>query len=225
MEDLLTGKTSIHLVPVPGTSYLVHKDMLHDYLKLKADAQEAGFQLEIISGFRDFDRQLRIWNAKASGQRQLLDDQERPLDFNQLSQTEIVFAILRWSAIPGCSRHHWGTDFDIFDLNTQAKEQVQLIPSETTGNGPATPLHDWLDDQIKTNRAYGFFRPYETDRGGVSPERWHLSYAPLSQKFYEAFSFSLFKKNIEANDILLKDVLLNHAEEIFERYVRNVDRN
>ena len=24
-------------------------------------------------------------------------------------------AILLWSALPGASRHHWGTDFDVFD--------------------------------------------------------------------------------------------------------------
>jgi hypothetical protein len=27
---------------------------------------------------------------------------------------------------------------------------------------------------------YGFYLPYDSDRGGVQPEPWHLSFAPLS---------------------------------------------
>ena len=30
--------------------------------------------------------------------------------------------------------------------------------------------------------AFGFFRPYTTDRGGVAPEPWHLSYAPVAAR-------------------------------------------
>ena len=27
---------------------------------------------------------------------------------------------------------------------------------------------------------YGFFLPYDRDRGGVQPEPWHLSFAPVA---------------------------------------------
>jgi LAS superfamily LD-carboxypeptidase LdcB len=221
--DILLGKTNEHLVPLPGTTFFIHHLMLRDFLLLQKDALAEGFNLQVISGFRDYERQLKIWNLKASGQRTLLDDQERPLEFSSLSPMEIMFAILRWSALPGCSRHHWGTDVDVFDANTQAAEEVKLVPSETLGDGPSAKLHDWLDSKMATKNSYGFYRPYATDRGGVSPERWHISYYPLSRRYLEAFTFSLFKKNIEESEIQLKDELLKNADEIFQRYFLNVD--
>lgn len=221
--DILLGKTNEHLVPLPGTKFFIHKLMLKDYLSLQKAAAADGFNLQVISAFRDYERQLKIWNLKASGQRTLLDDQERPLDYARLSPIEIMFAILRWSALPGCSRHHWGTDIDVYDGNTQTAEDVKLVPSETYGDGPSARLHDWLDTRMATNSSFGFYRPYATDRGGVSPERWHISYYPLSRRCLEAFTFSLFKKNIEESEILLKDVLLQNADEIFQRYFLNVD--
>ena len=221
--DILLGKTTEHLVPLPGTKFLIHKQMLQDFLQLQKEAKEEGFDLRVISAFRDYERQLKIWNLKASGQRQLIDDQERPLEFSKLSPLEVMFAILRWSALPGCSRHHWGTDVDVYDGNTQTAEEVKLVPSETIGDGPSARLHDWLDSRMSTNNAFGFYRPYATDRGGVSPERWHLSYQPLSRRCLDNFSFSLFKRNLEESDILLKEQLLENADEIFQRYFLNVD--
>jgi LAS superfamily LD-carboxypeptidase LdcB len=221
--EILLGKTTEHLVPVEGTKFMVHKSMLLDFLKLQRDAQNAGFDLQIISAFRDYNRQLKIWNAKASGEKQLLDDQERPLDFSKLSPTEIMYAILRWSAIPGSSRHHWGTDIDIFDGKTQKPEEVKLVPSECEGAGPSSGLHAWLDDVLASSNSHGFFRPYRTDQGGVSPERWHLSYYPYSRRVLESYTVSLFKKNIFESEIVLKDVLLEHSEEIFHRYFLNFD--
>jgi LAS superfamily LD-carboxypeptidase LdcB len=221
--DLIFGKTTEHLVQLEGTKYFIHQQMLHDFLKLQKSAREAGFDLQVISAFRDYDRQLSIWNAKARGERPILDDQERVLDYSKLSPTELLFAILRWSAIPGCSRHHWGSDIDIFDAKTQTAEQVKLVPSECIGSGPAAPLHDWLDQKMAQNEAFGFFRPYSTDQGGVAPERWHLSYYPISRRVIDVFTFSLFKKHIETSDIELKEVILENASEIFERFLMRFD--
>ncbi len=221
--DILFGKTTEHLIPLEGTKYQINKQMLPDFLRLQRDANKDGFDLQIASAFRDFDRQLKIWNAKARGERPLLDDQENVLDHSQLSPKEIMYAILRWSALPGSSRHHWGTDIDVFNGNTQTPESVKLSTSECIGNGPAASLHEWLDGKISQNAAYGFYRPYLTDRGGVSPERWHLSYYPISRRLGEFYTFSLFKKNIEQTELLLKNEILENADEIFNRYFLNVD--
>ena len=221
--DILFGKTTEHLVSLEGTKFFVHKNMVLDFLRLQKDAAIDGFDLQIISGFRDYERQLKIWNLKASGQRTLIDDQERPLEFAKLSPTEIMYAILRWSALPGCSRHHWGSDIDVFNAKTQTAEEVKLVPSECINEGPAASLHEWLDLKMSTKSAYGFFRPYATDRGGVSPERWHLSYEPVSRQCMSAFTSSLFKKNLEDSDLLLKETLLDFADEIFQRYIQNID--
>lgn len=221
--DILLGKTTEHLVPLEGTKFLVHHQMLRDFLKLQSKAKEEGFDLQIASAFRDYDRQLKIWNAKARGERPLLDDQERVLDYASLSPTEIVFAILRWSALPGCSRHHWGSDIDVFDANTQSAEEIKLVPSECVGSGPASRLHDWLDQQMHEKNSFGFFRPYATDKGGVSPERWHLSHYPIARRIIDVYTFSVFKRNIEESEIHFKEVVLEHAEEIFHRFILNFD--
>lgn len=221
--DILLGKTTEHLVPVEGTRFYVHQQMLHDFLLLQKKAKDAGFDLQIISAFRDYERQLNIWNTKARGERPLLDEQGNFLDYSRLSPNEILWAILRWSALPGASRHHWGTDIDIFDQKTQNASEVKLIPSECEGDGPGAPMHDWLDSLINQKESYGFFRPYKTERGGVSPERWHLSYYPISRRISELYTFSIFKKNIEESDILLKEETLQHAPEIYQRFVMNID--
>jgi LAS superfamily LD-carboxypeptidase LdcB len=221
--DILLGKTQEHLVPLEGTKFLVHNRMLQDYLRLQNSAKEAGFDLQVISAFRDYDRQLKIWNAKASGERPLLDDFEKPLDYSKLSPTEIVFAILRWSAIPGCSRHHWGSDIDVYDGNTQTAADVKLVPSECENSGPASALHSWLDMQFAQNNSFGFFRPFASDRGGVSPERWHLSYYPVSRRMIDEFSFSIFKNNLQNSDVMFKELLLEKADEIFQRYIMNFE--
>jgi hypothetical protein len=57
----------------------------------------------------------------------------------------------------------------------------------------------------------------------VSPERWHLSYYPIARRMIDVFTFSLLKRNIEASDMALKDVVLEHGPEIFERYILNFD--
>jgi len=221
--DILLGKTREHLVPVEGTKCFIHKQAFDDFLRLKRKAYAEGIELEIISGFRDYERQLKIWNLKAKGERPLLDDSGNVLEYSQLSPTEIMFAILRWSALPGASRHHWGSDIDVFDAKTQGPEEVKLVPAECVGEGPAAKLHQWLDELIEGGSAFGFYRPYKRDLGGIAPERWHLSYAPLSQQMMDAYTFNLFKKNIEQSDVLLKEELLQNAHEIYERFFLNVD--
>lgn len=206
--DILTGKTKEHLVPLEGTKFLIHHQMLNDFLKLQASAANDGFDLQIVSAFRDYERQLTIWNRKVNASE---EDAEKT-----------IFNILRWSALPGASRHHWGTDIDVFDGSTQKKEDVKLEPEEVEGEGPAAKLHDWLDEKISLNQAFGFYRPYANDLGGVAPERWHLSYSPLSSKFFEQYSFEKFVQNISESQMLLKDDVLDYADEIYQKFFLNI---
>ena len=54
-----------------------------------------------VSSFRDFARQLAIWNAKFSGETPLYDADGRTLEAARLAPEERIAAILRWSALPG----------------------------------------------------------------------------------------------------------------------------
>lgn len=178
--DQLTGVDDRHLASLPG-GHRLHPEVVRAWQALVADARSAGFALEIASSHRSFSRQSGIWNAKAAGKRAVHDDRGRPVAMATLSPREQLHAILRFSALPGTSRHHWGTDLDVFDAAAVAADYaVQLTPEEVAPGGPFDPLHRWLDERMAAGESRGFFRPYASDRGGVAPERWHLSYAPLA---------------------------------------------
>lgn len=217
---LLTGRENLNLVSYKH--FLIDSKTLESFLLLKEAAREAGFELEIISAFRSFERQQKIWNDKASGKRVLLDKNERPLDFNTANPEEILQAIMYFSAIPGASRHHWGTDIDIYDAKKKEAKDVELTQSECTNGGAFCELHNWLDEMILKNKSFGFFRPYDEDLGGVAPEKWHLSYSPLSQNYLEEYSLELFQKNLELSDISFKEVLLSRLDELYFQYIKNI---
>ena len=109
----LTGRSDDHLLYVEGVG--LQSDCWRALGALRGKAARKGFDLQVASGFRSFDRQLTIWNGKARGERPVHDDEGLPVNLDRLSPVERVTAILRFSALPGASRHHWGTDVDVFD--------------------------------------------------------------------------------------------------------------
>jgi LAS superfamily LD-carboxypeptidase LdcB len=224
----LTGKTESHLCSPADVDLLgvpIHADVVEPFLRLREEAAFSGFDLQILSGFRGFEKQLSIWNRKVVGELPVLDSHAVPLDVGALSERELAFAILRWSALPGGSRHHWGTDLDVFDAAARpAGYEIELIPEEVEPGGMFGPLHDWLDRKIAESAAFGFFRPYDLDRHGVAPERWHLSYAPVAEVFQNKLSIDVLRQTIESCEIMLKSVILENLEEIFDRFVMNVGK-
>lgn len=176
----LTGLDDAHLVIVPG-GHRLQSEVAQAYAALTADARDAGFELTVASAYRSFSRQLAIWNGKAAGTRPVHDDQGRAVSLADLSRAQQLHAILRYSAIPGTSRHHWGTDLDVYDTGAMPPEYaLQLSLAEVAPGGVFDALHCWLDARMAEGKSHGFYRPYDEDRGGVAPERWHLSYAPLA---------------------------------------------
>lgn len=176
----LTGREETHLVTLPS-GHRLQGEAADAFLALREDALAAGFDLAIASSFRSYARQLAIWNGKASGERSVHDDAGREVPMAALCRRDQLRAILRYSAIPGTSRHHWGTDLDVYDAAAiPAGYQLQLCPQEVAPGGMFDPLHQWLDQRMARGESHGFYRPYSRDRGGVAPERWHLSYAPLA---------------------------------------------
>ncbi len=225
---ILTGRTDVHLCTASDAEALgvpVHRDVVGPFRALREEARRAGFDLAIDSGFRSFERQLSIWNRKVGGELPVLDGNALPLDIRRLSERELVFAILRWSALPGASRHHWGTELDVFDAAAKPEGyEVQLIPEEVDSGGMFGPLHEWLDSRMAARASFGFFRPYDRDRGGVAPERWHLSCAPVASVFEAGLTIDVLRQTLHAVDLRLKGVVLAHLDEIFQRFVLNTAR-
>lgn len=128
--------------------------------KMRAAAARDGFTLKPLSTTRNFARQREIW--------------ERKWNASSLPPAERARFILRYSSMPGTSRHHWGTDMDLNSLSFRAWEQQPDLQK----------LHAWL-----TRRApeFGFCQPY-TAKGprrpvGYEEEKWHWSYVPLAREF------------------------------------------
>lgn len=224
----LTGQTESHLCSLTNAEQLgvqVHREVVQPFLQLRHEATHAGFDLRIFSGFRGFDRQASIWNRKATGELAVLDSLAVPLDIGQLSERDLVYAILRWSALPGASRHHWGTDIDVYDENARPDGyEIDLIPEEVEAGGMFAPLHEWLDARIAAETAHGFFRPYDQDRQGVAPERWHLSHAPTATPCEEGLTLDILRATIAASDLRLQETVLDHLDDIYQRFVINTNR-
>jgi LAS superfamily LD-carboxypeptidase LdcB len=202
----------------------LHEETYLSFLKLNKLSFENGFDLQVISGFRDYERQLIIWNNKASGKRELFNKSGQKVSIEKLSKNKLLEAILLYSAIPGFSRHHWGTEIDVYDAKSAKKDEVQLLPSESDQGGVFFKLHQWLDEAIGNNNSFGFFRPYENYNGGVSQEKWHLSFFPVSSKMEKILSIDIFIKEIKSSEILLKEEILKNPEYYFNTYVINTDK-
>ena len=221
MNELeLTGRARTHVVQRDDLRAAFHPQALEAFLAMREAAAREGLALTALSAFRDFEAQLSIWNRKFRGERPLLAADGSVRDHATLSESELVDAILEWSALPGTSRHHWGTDIDVFDAAALPEGyRVQLVPSEYAADGVFARLSGWLDQNL---HRFGFFRPYDAARGGVQPEPWHLSYAPVSRIALAQLTPELVGRAVRETQILGRDVILARLDRVFERYVRNV---
>jgi LAS superfamily LD-carboxypeptidase LdcB len=217
----LTGRVRTHIADLEEPRCALHAHVAAPFLNLRRAALADGFDLVPVSSFRDFSRQLSIWNAKFSGQKLLLDAAGQVLDSGELSPRERIEAILLWSALPGASRHHWGTDIDIADGNAGPPGyRPQLTPEEFAPAGPFAPLAEWLE--LNAAR-FGFFRPFRGVLSGVQPEPWHFSFAPVAESARRGLSVAVLREAIAAAPLLGKVEVLEQLDELHARYVTKID--
>ncbi len=219
--EQLSGINSDHLVKLlfGQKVFLVHPAVEQDLLSLKNAAAQAGFNLNIASGFRDFERQKLIWNNKMSGVSAILDKHSQPLDTALMSCAEKITAILRWSALPGASRHHWGSDFDVFDRNSLPEGlSLQLEPWEYL-TGHQAKFYQWLTANLNQ---YGFFFPYAKDLGGVAPEPWHISHKTTAQACLSQLTLEQLQFRLRLSPILGNQVVLEQLENIYNQFITNI---
>jgi LAS superfamily LD-carboxypeptidase LdcB len=229
-HDILTGVTERHLIPIQfpedrkkclkRSSILIHKQALKPFSVLRSAAASEGFDLRICSGFRSFQRQKSIWNEKLLGLRPVFDNSGKLVVLDHITDLQKVHSVLRWSALPGSSRHHWGTDFDIYDASALPKGyQIKLVPEECEKDGVFGDLHAWLSEFFSFY-PNGFFRPYAFDRGGVSPEKWHISYGPIANVYAKQLTKEIIRDAIILDgEVKYTSVILQFFDEILDRYV------
>lgn len=209
------------LVDTGWGNYRLEQRTFDDLKILQAEAQQVGIDIKVCSTFRSFGRQLEIWNQKALGEKPLYDRQGKLVqktDFDKMSDTEKVDLITTWFAVPGLSRHHFGTDFDYYDRETLVKNglTLQLIPWEyADSSGPCSEAYQWL--QNKSNQElFPFYWPFTAGACGVAEEPWHLSHKVASATILERFNKAEFQQRISNADIVLKAGILPQLDKLIE---------
>ncbi len=213
--DVLTGKCSDHLVNF-------HHHKLHPlayiaFNAMKEHAIKDGINIQPASTFRDFYRQQTIWNEKFYGHRPILDDNNIPINLERLSIEECCLAILRWSALPGTSRHHWGTDIDIYDPDRlPCGKKLMLEAWEYHNDGYFANLTAWLNENMTS---YGFYRPFAIDTGGVACEPWHISYYPVAEHMTSLLTHERLLESWQGEHIAGKYWLEKNILLIFRKFI------
>ena len=216
----LTGRKDSHVLPIEELGIQLHPLTAQAFLALKAMAADDGIELEAVSAFRTFNTQREIWNAKYRGERPLYDVDGVELEHSVLNKSELVTTILRWSALPGASRHHWGTDLDIIDRAAVPEGyRVRLMKDEFASDGVFWKLGDWLDNRLSQT---DFYRPYMVSGDGIQSEPWHLSFAPVSVQALQSMTVSILEEALADSDVLGLDIISAKLPEIFSQYVLNV---
>lgn len=160
----------------------LRKDAYEAFVKMHEAAKKAGVTLTITSATRNFDYQKKLWEDKWNG-KTILEDGTRATAIPDA--TDRARKLLQYSAMPGSSRHHWGTDFDINALSNAYYQ---------TGKGKK--IYAWLE---KNAYKYGFCQPYSAMGAhrstGYHEERWHWSYYPISIQLTNLSSILLRDEN------------------------------
>jgi len=144
------------------------------FIKMFYAAKNDGVNLKIISGARNFNYQKSIWEQKWNGGR-LVDGKN--LANTVKDPAERATIILKYSSMPGTSRHHWGTDMDLNSMENKYFETAE-----------GKKIYNWLDNNAAK---YGFCQPFsalgEKRKNGYQEEKWHWSYLPLAKIFLKEY--------------------------------------
>lgn len=174
---------------------------------LQQDAKKQGFDLEACSAFRSFERQAAIFTAKFMGQRPILDINEEPLDPVPTDPVARLKAMLIFSAMPGFSRHHFGSDFDVYAPDKLPEGQsLQLTYHEYLQGSYFFEFGEYLKTVLPK---FDFFNPYasaplnqnNSAEPAVGFEPWHISHAPSAYAFLKAYDVEEALSYVSSSDL------------------------
>jgi hypothetical protein len=213
-------------------------------------ARADGIDVWARSGYRSFYQQRMLWNAKYRGEEEVRfpDGTRGALDRGTPSE-ERVRRILAYTAFPGTSRHHWGTDFDLAQtFSDSCADRVLREPSPPAGEGDgeaeeqappeadaggASPapggrrgrsadcleVHRWLCSRAA---GFGWCLVYDSARGGFEPEPWHWSYLPFAVPALVRFLEEVTPDMLRGRDIDGASAVLDDFDSYRERFLLGV---
>lgn len=183
-KDYLLGKVNqqedsrfiilndLHTAGSARGQYL-RKETYEAFKRMSEAAKKDNVQLVIISATRNFFQQKAIWERKWQVESAITSEVDR------------AKKILLYSSMPGTSRHHWGTDMDLNNLNNDYFE-----------SGEGLKIYNWLTTHA---HKFGFCQPYTSKvngRTGYEEEKWHWSYTLLSNQFLKTYKATIKTKDI-----------------------------
>lgn len=218
-QQQIMGLDELHLVSCADNHRLTQATCQAFTHMVQAAAQD-GISLNIASSFRDYQRQLGIWQRKWHHELPVFNLAGDALDTRRISDEDKLHGIMLWSALPGTSRHHWGTDLDVYDRQgvEQSGQPFHLVPEEYQAGGPCFELNQWLDCHLAS---FGFSRPYHTYTGGVAQEPWHISYQPQSDVIINDMDSQAILAQARHHQLGGLSVIESQWDSLFERYILN----
>ena len=195
--DVLTGRKT------PILKFGLQAAASKSFASMKKEAAKNGIQLHFTSGHRDYNKQLYIWNNKFD-----------KYQAKGLSGLEIIKKITEYSAMPGTSRHHWGTDADILDISVVQPKSPLNTNHYITGKGVYNKMYEWM--QANASR-FDFYETYTNDaaRKGYEFEPWHYSYKPLATDYLKKYNQVVKFQNIISPNLKGKEFI---TEAFFKQY-------
>lgn len=187
--------------------YYLRKETFEAFEQMRSEAVKNGVYLRIVSATRTFSDQKRLWEDKWTARMPVNTDTgeflPRPLsrqDF--LTKEQRALRILEFTAMPSASRHHWGTDFDLNDVNPSYWATLK-----------GQREYFWLTENAPK---FGFCQVYSANRpSGYHEEKWHWSYLPIARTLTNEY-----QKQITDSDITLTEFIGSETA-ITTRFIEN----
>ncbi|MEE9349796.1 MAG: M15 family metallopeptidase [Flavobacteriaceae bacterium] len=193
-KNALIGKEKIKFYG----SYKLQKEAYVALENMITEAKLNNVKIHVVSGYRSFEHQNRIWEKKFANFRK-----------KGYSTIDAVNKVKEYTAIPGTSRHHWGTDVDLVDYRKKFERNL----SSSESNKKYTK---WMDDNA---HKFGFYRVFTKNkfRKGYNYESWHYSYRKIAKPMLEAYLeldivSILSHEEIAGNAVFTKEFLQNYVK-------------
>ena len=197
-KGLLMGKSKDILPLLKGTNYKLQTNAYDALQKMINAAFQKGVKIDVVSAYRSFDHQNRLWKTKY--------DKFRSRGY---SVKAAVSKVIEYTAIPGTSRHHWGTEVDLRDYS---KRNTKYLESNSKSK-----YQNWMQDNA---HKYGFYLAYTNNkfRKGYNYESWHYSYREISKPMLNTYlkldiNKMLKNENIVGNIVFTKNFMNKYVEE------------
>ncbi|NTW32861.1 MAG: M15 family metallopeptidase [Bacteroidetes bacterium] len=179
-----TNFTSVDQKYASRKGFYMQKEAYLSFKNMYDAALKEGVKLTIISATRTFNEQKVIWEGKWTGN---VLYSGKNLATSYPDSVERSKYVLKYSSMPGTSRHHWGTDVDLNSLS------LSYFKTET-----GKKMYNWLSANASK---YGFCQPYTAKDSlrinGYEEEKWHWSYFPVSSKYLKNYKEYIFYEDLK----------------------------